>query len=233
MGFKVKKVVKPRASAFGGGGGGSSSEESDNESRFMANVLKKRRKIGLEMKSTDTSALKDEISELDKEKVIVGPVRKSKYIGKILEAKRKREEDQLESRLRAEEKNKVGEVFESEAYRTQKEKVLLQTEKAEENQDKGNFYEHLLNRRSGVEVETETESVLDERETLRGNDNDRTDKKTVKTRYIRKVSTEAYDDSNEGQSQLVQRLKQYCKSKLTEQQLRDYREKYKKRHKLS
>lgn len=232
----MKKVVKPRVSAFGGGGGGSSSEESDNESRFMANVLKKRRKIGQEMESTDASALKDEINELDKEKAAVDPVRKSKYIGKILEAKRKREEDQLESRMRAEEKNRVGEVFESEAYRAQKEKVLLRTEEAEEQENKGNFYGHLLDRRTGVDTEIERKNVQDgretEKETEREDDN-RIDEKTGKTRYNRNIGRGTYVDSTDSQSQLIQRLKQYCKSKLTEQQLQDYKEKYRQRHKLT
>lgn len=229
MGFKLKKAAtsKPKVSAFAAGD--DSSEESDNETKLMKNVAKKRRKIEKEtIAAHEATVLGAEIDQLDAEKPVLEPSTKSKYIGKILEAKKKREQDQLEALIRNLEKKMEGEVFESAEYKLQKQQVLLRTEE----KDDGNFYKTLLGRRTGEESEREAEqevkaglqqnSDTGEQNTPRNSEN--TVRNSQKTRLDPDLGPEP-------SRQLIEKLKEYCRSKISEQQLQAYKDRYRQRHK--
>lgn len=257
MGFSLRRpgktVLAPKRARFDNASG----SDSDEEDLFAQAILKKAAKVlrSMEQGVGDEATYMKKLEEGEEPKKAPKPTG-SKYLGLLLEAKRQR--DQLQALNTAQvrdaqvqkqlEANSDLEVFETDAYKQQRDRALVVSVEEEEPTDMGLFYAKLLDDRTGdggLEFEkgpvTEfgtLKSVFPKNGIVRETKANESHRKATKNashgfpkgfqRTRESANTSEDEDSH---SRFLKAVKEYVLSKVTEAELREYRKRFWQRRK--
>ena len=243
-------IKKARANGFGFNNGEdeSSSESETEEMNFEKSIQAKSQKIAKQLagdNKTDMVEIISQIEEPDSKNVPRKNVEGLKYINKLLDSKKQREKDRILSRQEYNskqiEENKDAVVFESEDYKKQKEEFLrMKEEERVEDEEPNNaqFYSKLLQSRerrgdpndtprsiiANKEDSQEDTNIVHEETNIFSGKN----KFNEPMRATRKFNTNImnYKTNKKEGNQLLDKLKNLIKSKITPDDIRDYKKRY-------
>lgn len=253
MGFSLRRPgqvpQKPKRARFDG----SSGSESDEDSLFARAILKKAAKVlrtleeGTKTEEIYTKKL-EEAPEPKKEAKTPG----SKYLGLLREAKRQRDQLQALNTAQARdaqvqkqlEANSELEVFETDAYKEQRDQALVQIVEKEEPMDMGLFYTKILDARTGngelgpdrtvTQKNAPHEAPLADAaasRTLKGHHKSTPKPSRNPSEWPKHTREPANTVDEDSRTRFLNAVKQYVLSKVTEGQLREYRKLYWQRRK--
>lgn len=210
------------------------SEEDSEEEDFAKSIQAKRQKINEQLQEVKGDRLEFDEPEVEDDKSKNKNQTGSKYIKKLLEAKKQRESDYIKQKSKLQDErvralvktNSDLEVFESAEYKLQKDQIHSEEEK-EDNGTGSSFYANLLNRRGGSSNEEDPESINGE--VL----NTEAETASTGTKPIAGKVKKHFTEFQNPQTQLLNRLKELCETKITESNLKDYKKRYWQRRKQS
>lgn len=238
-------LKKPRANGFGFNSGQNGSSESESEEMtFEKSIQTKSQKIAKQLsedKQTDIVDIISEIEEPDLKNKPTPKVEGLKYINRLLESKKQRAKDRILSRQeytnKQIEENKDAIVFESEDYKKQKEEVLkMKEEELVEDEEPNNaqFYSKLLQfreRRSDANdipqgtIQSQEDNSGETSELPGKNKTSEPKVTTRNTGFSMHVLNYKSNEKDE-QNQLIGKLKNLIKSRVTSDDIREYKKRY-------
>lgn len=239
----AKKPDRKKAKVGGFGQNSSDDESSESESEqsnFAKSIQIKSQKIAQQLasKNEEMSDIISTFDAEDKPEEVKAKPEGLKYMERLIDSKKRREKDRLVSRQEHTDKqvgeNKGAIVFETDDYKQQKDEIakLKKQEEEEERPNNALFYSNLLLSREKGEKEDigvtmpNNESGSDTRKPLPWVQPTTRPNKTTKPANIgmHKLNYEA-KDVNENK-----RLMDLIKSQLTEEDIKEYKNRYWKRH---
>lgn len=209
-------------------------DDSDDDGGLQRAVASKRAKVEREFEASEFADVDKLVEEFDKEEVPPPPGEKSesKYLGKILEARRQRQQDQHDAQLAREAQGEV--VFESEEFARAKEEAK---ERQAEERDDGSFYSNMIQRRLGSKEHPERPTSLRTAGRAESKATETEDKapgpRTETTKPKQPSHPRTFRDypENPQDTHFVERVKEFCRSKITPEALAAYRQRYWRRRK--
>jgi len=242
-------LKKPRKNGFGFNNGQNGSSESESEEMsFEKSIQAKSQRIAKQLSEDNKTDIVDIISELEEPDSKNQPKQKVeglKYINKLLESKKQRAKDRILSRQeytnKQIEENKDAIVFESEDYKKQKEEVLkMKEEDLVEDKEPNNaqFYSNLLqvrDRRNDVSdipqsiIPSQGGNRREANEVFENNKTNESKGITRKTGFSMNILNYKSNEKDE-KNQLIENLKNLIRSKVTPDDIREYKKRYWNRH---
>lgn len=234
-------VKRPRINAFGQSGDDdkSSSESDSDEANFTKSIQAKSQKIAKQLSRETDSEMEQIVSNVEEGPNEASDTRPKKeglkYMERLLHAKKQREKDRMISKQEDTDRRAADEnamVFESDLYKKQKNEILnlkKQDEAKEEEPNNAQFYSRIL--------QMKDQGIIDDppaRETIERVELPIQSYEEQKPVYSRKgkvtntVKREIFKDDGtiDEHKKLIERLKELVKSKLTSNDIREYKKRY-------
>lgn len=234
-------VKRPRINAFGQSGDDdkSSSESDSDEANFTKSIQAKSQKIAKQLSRETDSEMEQIVANVEEgpnEASDTGPKKEGlKYMERLLHAKKQREKDRMISKQEDTDRRTADEnamVFESDLYKKQKNEILnlkKQDEAEEEEPNNAQFYSRILQMKDQGSIDDPPA-----RETIEPVELPIQSYEEQKPVYSRKgkvtntVKREMFKDDSaiDEHKKLIERLKEVVKSKLTSNDIREYKKRY-------
>lgn len=235
---KNNTVRKQKNGAQAFGNHSSSDEDVDPESKFLASVKKKSQKISLQVSEQDETRITALMESNDENAdIIKNTDNRPKYMLDLIETNKRRKQEQMAMKYEAMDKKlKAKDVFvyESNEYKQEKDNALMSNNYGDEDDDVRDdvlFFNNIISSKLGEGSVVNESNLIGRTSNKIFNGENQTGKLGDKESHNFEVShkdttSENILHSTSSNRLLQDRIREYVKTKITTEQLEEYKSRY-------